>query len=156
MFHIKFVDLLFIILFLNYCDRIYCNKPYGPSVMHSWNIFGFFLFDKAYGTGPGQQKHINKNESVFLCRSWPHRKSRGLARCSKSPGIDPKTIDLATVMYWRYFFLGSCAFASAQLIAPVIDPILLSRVYFQISTVLNTYSNVQMYCTAVTLKIPII
>ena len=40
--------------------------------------------------------------------------------------------------------------------APVIAPILLSRVYFQILTVLNIYSNVQMYCTTVTLTIPII
>ena len=53
------------------------------------------------------------------------------------------------VMYRRYVVIGFCAFDSAPLIAPVIAPILISRVLFQISTVLNIYSNVQLYCTAV-------
>ena len=62
---------------------------------------------------------------------------------------------LTTVMYRRYVVIGFCAFASAPLIAPVIAPILLSRVYFQISTVLNIHLKVQMCCTAVTLPIQI-
>ena len=42
---------------------------------------------------------------------------------------------LTTAIYMRYIILGSCAFYSAPvilIIAPVIDPILLSQVYYQV------------------------
>ena len=80
LFHLKFVYLLFIILFLNFCDIIFCDKTYRPSVMHSWNIFffefGFFLSDRTYGPGPGLSteriqitdrgnQHPKKNRCLF-------------------------------------------------------------------------------------------
>ena len=41
---------------------------------------------------------------------------------------------VSLLIYRRYVVIGFCAFASAPLIAPVIDPILLSQVYYQVGS----------------------
>ena len=57
LFHIQFVYLLFIILFLNYCDKFFCDKTIWTQCDAFLKYFLFriririFLSEKAYGTG---------------------------------------------------------------------------------------------------------
>ena len=98
-------------------------------------------------------KTDNRSWDFFLKSiSWSLSSMKSTAPDCSSCRYTNLVAPAITVMNRRYVVIGFCVFSSAPLIAPI----LLSRVYFQISTVLNIYSNIQMYCTVVTLTIPII
>ena len=44
LFYIKFAYLLFIVLFLNYCDINFCEYLYGSICIHSSNILDFIIW----------------------------------------------------------------------------------------------------------------
>ena len=92
------------------------------SSTHLFNFLHFFSCGNIYiclGTAMGHKKGMICVHPVSIWQSI----------CTNKVLMSDGT----TVMYRRYVTIGLCAYASAPLIAQVIDPILLSRVYYQVS-----------------------